>query len=109
MVLLKLVAAVAGVVVWDWLGATRVGAYATTFDYRYWPLSLWRIMSVVLLAGTVAILVISARPDPVNPPLWSVAVGGAALAVWGTVVILDWFGQRRTGYRVPQRYSDRDD
>jgi len=106
-VLLKVVATIAGVVVWDWLGATRLGAYATRFDYRYWPLSRSRIVSIILLAGTIAAIAVFMHPDPVNPPIWPVVAGGAAFTVWGIVVSLDWFAQRREAHREPSRYSGR--
>lgn len=108
-VLLKIVAAVVVVAAWDWLAATRLGAYATSFDYRYWPLSRWRLFSVAVLGVTVAAIAAVARPDPVSPPVWPIIVGGAALALWAVVLNRDWFAQRRTAYREPPRSSDRDE
>lgn len=105
-VLLKIFAAIAGAVAWDWLGVTRMGANTTSFDYRYWPLSRPRLISIVLLAGTVAVIAVFVRPDPVNPPVWPIVVGAVALGVWAVVAIHDWFAQRRVGYREPPRYSE---
>ena len=106
MVLLKIAIAVVAVVLCDWLAVTRCGAYFADFDYRYWPPSRSRVLSVVLLAGTAATIAAFMRPDPVNPPLWPLAVGGPVVVVWMVVAILDMLAQRRAGYQTPPRYSD---
>ena len=104
--LLKIVIAAVVVVLCDWLAVTRGGAYFTDFDYRYWPLSRSRLVSLVLLVGTVATMAAFVRPDPVNPPLWPIGVGGVAVVVWMVVAIRDVFAQRRVGYQTPPRYSE---
>lgn len=106
MMTFNIVSAVVGVGLWDWLTVTRIGAYFTSFDYRYWPLSRWRFLSALVLAGTVAAIAVFMRPDPINPPMWPLIAGGCALAIWMTVAIRDVSAQRRVGYQTPSRYSE---
>lgn len=93
----------------DWLGVERMASMATSFDYRYWPLSKSRVSSLILLIVATAVVALSPRPDPRNPLDWPLVFAGLALVAWGAVAWLDFMAQRRAGYRKPPRYGDRDD
>ena len=98
--LLSLAAALVIAGICDWLAVTRVAAYYTDFDYRYWPLSRDRQIGlgamliaaalVLSLGGTIAVLVASAT----------------LISIWAYTGIRDLNVQRRAGYRTPPRYSD---
>ncbi|RUN76096.1 hypothetical protein EJC47_13300 [Sphingomonas sp. TF3] len=92
---------------WDWLGVTRMGAYATSFDYRYWLLSKARWISVFLLAFTVAGMGFFGQPTSAAP-LWPLVVMVLAIANWAYVAGRDVLLQKRVGYRIPPDYGDRE-
>jgi hypothetical protein len=90
----------------DWLAVTRLAAYYTDFDYRYWPPTLARIASVVFVITAYVPCIVFADPD--NPPLWVLIPVTASLTIWGVVAVSDVRAQRKTGYRTPPNYGDRD-
>ena len=81
----------------------------TSFDYRYWPLSKSRIISLILVIIAAAVVMLSSQADPQDPRDWPVVFAALALLIWWVVTWLDFMAQRRTGYREPPRYSDMDD
>lgn len=91
---------------WDWLGVTRIASYYTDFDYRYWPLTRLRLISVLLLPATAIPVGVFASP---HPPLWPLILFTIANAAWTIIALRDINVQRRTGYRNPPRYSARDE
>jgi hypothetical protein len=96
------------VVFFDWLFFTRVGGYFSDFDYRYWPLSRARMVSLLIVITSIESLVIYVHPDPENPPMWALVPLGIVMIFWITVGYRDIWIQGRTGYRNPPRYSDDD-
>ena len=92
--------------VWDWAALTRLAAYYTDFDYRHWPMTRLRLMSVLLLVAALILVGVFATPG--HPPLWPLLLAVIALAAWAIIAVLDVNAQRRTGYRNPPRYSDRE-
>jgi hypothetical protein len=107
--MLKLALAVIAVGVADWLLFTRVGGFFSDFDYRYWPLSRARLISVFVLTCTVASMLLFVRPNPDNPPMWVLLPFGMVLIGYLLVGYRDFSIQRRVGYRSPSRYVDRDE
>ena len=92
---------------WDWASVTRMGIYATNCDYRYWPLSKARLISVLALIVSVAL--VGTFADASDPPIWLLLVAGLALVTWGLVGFADVWAQNRKGYRAPPpppQYSD---
>ncbi len=90
---------------WDWLAVTRMAAYSTDFDYRYWPLSRSRQIGLGSLVLTAAYAWATAGP---GGPLWLLIPPMILLGVWLVTALNDLETQRRTGYREPPRYSDRE-
>jgi hypothetical protein len=50
---------------------------------------------------------ITIRPD--SPPIPPIILGLAALAAHFAVSLIDLFAQRKTGYRTPLNYGERDE
>jgi hypothetical protein len=99
--------AVIGVPLYDWLSVTGSAAKATSFDYRYLPLSKMRIVSIVCLSAAMFYFCATINPD--NPaPLPIILVVGA-LAAHSVISLIDFFAQRRTGYRTPLNYGEREE
>ena len=85
--------ALVGVPIYDWLVTTRVGAYLTSFDYQYWPLTRLRSISVLLLAaGVFASFAILHPPDD---RVWPLLIFFPPLILHGAVACADVFKQRR--------------
>ncbi|GAA0295974.1 hypothetical protein GCM10009087_02150 [Sphingomonas oligophenolica] len=102
----EIIGAVLFVPALDWVGVTRVADYYSDFDYRYWPLERLRLISLFLLAAATITVGVFASPD--DPPLWPLMLFVAAAAAWAIIALRDINAQRRTGYRNPPRYSERD-
>ena len=107
--LLTVVVCIVLVIPIDWVAVSRAGDFATSFDYRYWPLSKLRIGSLILVAAAAAIVVLAQPPDPQNPLDGPLALVIVALVIWALVAWLDFMRQRRAGYREEARYGDMDD
>ena len=107
-VVLNVALTVVGVGLADWLLFTRVGGFfCGEFDYRYWPLSKARLLSLLVMLCTVLWFVLfGPRPDPVNPPMWAIIPLVLVLILHIIVGYRDIFIQRRIGYRRPPRYVD---
>ena len=99
---------IALVVGFDWIATDSMGAKATSFDYRHWPLSKARIFSIVLLSISVTMTVLFRTGDPKDPPLWPLFLNAPPLLIWALVAWSDLLAQRRKGYREPPRYSQQD-
>jgi len=85
----------------DWLAAGRVAAYYSDFEYRFWPLSKHRAISVVLMA----IVVFATVYRGLGTPLWEIIPFGAALSFWIGAILADVTKQRREYVSPPP--SDR--
>ncbi len=92
--------------VWDWLGLSRASSAYIDFDYRYWPLSRPRLISVLVLM--LAVIPVCAFANPDHPPLWTLMIAFIALAAWAIIALRDVKAQHRTGYRDPPGYSERE-
>ena len=93
----------------DIFGALSMASVATTFDYRFWPLSRQRLAAIFLLA-LAFMLIVSVKGDEFQqPPHWPEALCFLALILSSVVLFRDWHAQRRENYRKPLRYSDRGD
>ena len=90
----------------DWLVVTRIAGYYTDFDYRYWPLSKARVISMLSLGVSIAILLIFADPD--KEAWWPAIPAGLAIIAWSFIYYIDILAQRRTGYRNPPCYGERE-
>lgn len=99
---------IALVIGFDWVATDSMGAKATSFDYRHWPLSKARIFSIILLSISVTITVLFRMADPKDPPLWPLFLNGPPLLIWGLVAWIDFLAQRRNGHREPPRYPEPD-
>jgi hypothetical protein len=99
--------AVIGVGLYDWLTVTGAASKAISFDYRYFPFSKARIISVIFLSAATFYFCITIRPD--SPPIPPIILGLAALAAHFAVSLIDLFAQRKTGYRTPLNYGERDE
>ena len=86
---------------------SRIGAFATSFDYQYWPLSKARWASVLLLMAMVPGTVFAAQSGTDVPPWWLIIVLLAAM-IWGWVGCADCFSEKRAAHRSPLDYGDRD-
>ncbi len=87
----------------DWIAVTRVAAYYTDFDYRYWPLSGGRklgLAALLLAAAYMWLLTGANRPALLLVPCMFL------FAVWGVSAMRDVNAQRRTGSQEPPRYSE---
>ena len=85
----------------DWLAAGRIAAYFSDFEYRFWPLSKHRQISVALMA-LVVFTIIFRGP---GKPLWELIPVAAALLYWAGAILADVFRQRREHVLPPT--SDR--
>ena len=92
----------------DWLFFTHVGGFFADFDYRYWPLSKTRLLSLFIMICSIASLVTFVRPNPENPPVWALVPIGIVMIFWIATGYRDIAIQRRAGYRNPPRYSGDD-
>jgi peptidoglycan/LPS O-acetylase OafA/YrhL len=110
-VALNVALAVTAVGLVDWLFFTRVGGFFYgEFDYRYWPLSKARLLSLFVMVCTVLWAVLfGPRPDPDNPPMWALIPLGFVLVLHIIVGYRDIAIQRRIGYRRPPRYVNTDE
>lgn len=90
----------------DWIAITGMAARLTDFDYRYWPPTKSRVVGVGCLALAVGVVAVFANPD--NPPLWPLIPVGLLAFAWIGIGYLDIVAQRRTGYRVPPSYGERE-
>ena len=104
--IVEAVVAMAIVPVIDWIVVTGCAARFSNFDYRYWTPNVARVISVSLLAITAAVLIIFANPD--YPPLWLLIPASIPIFAWGIVGYRDILAQRRTGYRIPPSYGERE-
>jgi len=96
----------AAALAYDYLSVTGSAARCTSFDYRYLPLSRLRLATIGMLAAAAFYGFLRYRPE--DPPILPLILGMAALVIHGIVSILDVFAQRRTGYRVPPNYGERE-
>ena len=87
----------------DWLAVTRIAAYYTDFDYRYWPLSRGRQLGLAALLLAVAYTWLLTGA---NRPVLLLAPCVLLLAFWGATAMHDVTRQRRSGNQEPPRYSD---
>ena len=99
--------AVVLVLVFNWLFIGKVTAAFADFDYRYWPPSWPRIITLVLAAITAAGSAIIFTPGKM--PLWPLLVWAFVFGIWMFVAVDDVARQRQRGYRTPPRYSDPDE
>jgi len=90
----------------DWIFVTGAAARFPDFDYRYWPPTKARVISVLSLALSTAIVMTFA--DSGSPPLWPVIPAGLAIIAWTFIGCRDIQAQRRTGYRIPPDYGERE-
>jgi amino acid transporter len=90
----------------DWIAITGMAARLSGFDYRYWPPTRARSISVSFLALTVVVLGVFANPD--NPPLWLLIPGFIVIIAWIVIGYRDILRQQCTGYRVPPSYCERE-
>jgi hypothetical protein len=97
------VVAIAVAVAWDWIGAGRLAAYSTDFDYRYWPLTTRRKVGLAALI-LCAISVWGFTGS--HSSSWTFVIPVALFAVWGITAIVEIRAQKRTAYRTPPRYSE---
>ena len=81
----------------DWLISRRVANYYLDFKYRYWPLSVQRAASVIVMD----LIVFAVALVGLSQPLWLNALF-AALILWGALILADISKQRR-GYVAPPR------
>ena len=89
----------------DWVAVTRLGAYVSDFDYRYWPLSGPRQLG---LAALLVALAYAWLVGGTIPPLLLLVPCILLFAIWGVGAVRDVDAQRRVGYQEPPRYSDGD-
>jgi hypothetical protein len=91
----------------DWVFVGKFAAGFTDFDYRYWPPSWPRMVTIALAtltaAGSAAIF------NAGRMPTWPLLLWAAVFAIWIVVAIGDLARQRRLGYREPPRYSAPDE
>jgi hypothetical protein len=97
---------IAAAALYDWLSITRSAAFYTDFDYRYFPLSKMRMATLGLVAAAFLFAFLSI--NPANPPMLPLVLAGVALAIHGVVGQVDLLAQRRTGYRTPLNYGERE-
>src|SRR5439155_23811317 len=87
----------------DWLVVTRLAAYFTDFDYRYWPLTRGRqIGFAALIVAAVYMWAMAGT----NGPLWLLIPFGVLIAVWLATALNNLNSQRRAGHQTPPRYSE---
>jgi len=102
---LSLVGVVLVALGWDWLGVTRLAAYYSDFDYRYWPLSRRRQVGLgALILTAVYFWALTGS----NAPLWLLIPAAILFGIWAVTALNDLNAQRRTGYRTPPTYSEGD-
>ena len=90
-----LVAALVGVPAYDWLMVTSSAARMPSFDYRYWPMSRWRIATITLLAAGIFFTILFMKPPESARHLWILLPAGVALLLHGGIAMIDIFAQRR--------------
>ena len=82
-----------------------MAALAPTVDYRWWPLSKVRLITLVLLATAIALIVYyGVRVE------WPLLVSLLAFVVYVAAIMADFDQQRERGPlpHAPPRYSDVD-
>lgn len=94
-----------GTVVFDWCVAGRLAALAPTVDYHYWPPSALRLITLVVLAASVALDAYYGFQAE-----WTLPVSLVAFIVYGAAIMADLERQkeRRNDSQAPPRYSDVD-
>jgi hypothetical protein len=93
-----------GTVAFDWLFAGRMAAL-TTVDYRWWPLSKLRLITLTLFATAIALMAYyGLRAE------WPLLVSVLAYIVYMAAIMADLDRQRERGPlpHAPPRYSDGD-
>jgi hypothetical protein len=94
-----------GAAIFDWVVAGRLAALAPTVDYRYWPLSALRLITLVVLAASVALdAYFGFRAE------WTLFVTLLALIVYGAAIMADLERQKDQGdgSHTAPRYSEVD-
>ena len=90
----------------DWVIAGRFAAFAPTVDYHYWPLSKLRILTLVVLSGSLGLDVYERfRSD------WMLLVSVLAIVVYAAALMADLESQRSRNDDDPlnlPRYSEPD-
>lgn len=95
---------VVGTVICDWIIAGRLAGLMPSVDYRYWPVSTLRLVTLALLSAAIAVDVY------VGPgPEWPVLLSLLAFIIYGAAIMADLERQRDCGPR-PQslRYGETD-
>jgi hypothetical protein len=101
---MTILVAIGGVVLADWLFVGKVTAGFSDFDYRYWPFTWARLITVALAALTAAVSGVAFTPGAM--PRWPLFVWAVVFGLWLFVAIDDVARQRRLGWRKPPRHSD---
>jgi hypothetical protein len=93
-----------GTAMFDWVVAGRFAALAPSIDYRYWPISTLRLVTLAFLSAAVVADVYS--DDRAE---WPLLVSLVALIIYGAAIMADLQRQRERG-QLPHapRYSDAD-
>lgn len=99
--------ATAAVLVADWLFVGKLVAGFADFDYRYWPPTGGRVITLALAAITASVSALLLTPGAM--PVWPIFVWAIVFGLWMVVAVDEVARQRRLGYRKPPRYSDQDD
>jgi hypothetical protein len=89
-------------IAFDWVFMVRLAAYYPDFDYRHWPMTVSRrvtLLAMVSLAAWTAAWGSGA-------PFWTILPVLAILGCWGYFGVSEINRQRATGYRHPPRYSE---
>ena len=102
-----LVASLACAVAYDLIISFSGTQYISSFDYRYLPISKSRIAAVMIVWVAIFYLILNINPG--NPPMLPLYLLIGAALIHFVVAQIDYYAQRRAGYRKPPNYSDRSD
>jgi hypothetical protein len=102
----SVLSAVALVALFDWLAVTRWAALFGDLEYRYFPPTLRRLASILVVTVTASVSALTLSPG--NMPVWPVFIWALVLGLWMFVAVDDIARQRAIGRRTPKRYSERD-
>ena len=93
-----------GTAAFDWIVAGRLAALAPSVDYRYWPVSNLRLITLALLSAAVGADAYSGYRAE-----WALLVSLLALIIYGAAIMADLERQRERG-PLPHapRYGDVD-
>jgi hypothetical protein len=93
-----------GTALFDWVVAGRFAALAPSVDYRYWPLSKLRVITLSFLS--IAVGAEAYLPHPVD---WALPVLLVAFIIYGAAIMADMERQReRRPLPHASRYSEVD-